>query len=318
MRSGYIDVHQHPVPEVYRKALDGIGVKGSGTRPFPDWSAAATVELMDRTGIDGAVMSIASPGIYFGDIAFTKKLSRECNEDFARLVSGHPGRFAAVGLVPLPDVAAAARELEYALDTLKLDGVLLLTHIADRYLGHPDFDEFFAELDRRGALIMLHPVRPPIAGLPAASYPDGYTELAFDTTRATANMLWNGTLHKYPRIRYLMPHGGGVTPFLLFRLLGFDDNPKVRERLPEGVAAHLRRFYYDVAQAAGPASLRALMEVADPTRIMYGSDYPFAFNPEKALIDTIDAVENFGGFDDAQRRLVARDNALALFPRLAR
>ena len=313
---GYIDVHQHAVFETYRNALESIGVKRSGIGAFPDWSPAKTLALMDESDIDAAVVSIASPAIYYGDIEFTRKLARQCNDDFAKLASDYPRRFGAVGLVPLPDVEAASRELEYALDRLKLDGILLLTHIAGRYLGHPAYDEFFAELDRRSALVVLHPVRPPIANLPEASYPDGYTELVFDTTRAITNMLWNGALHKYPRIRYLMPHGGGVAPFLLFRLAGMDDNPQVRERLPDGVAAHFRRFYYDVAQAAGASALRSILEVAEPSRVMYGSDYPMAFNPEKTIVDTIEAVENYKGFDETMRRNVARDNALALFPRL--
>jgi predicted TIM-barrel fold metal-dependent hydrolase len=208
--------------------------------------------------------------------------------------------------------------LEHALDIVRLDGILLLTHVADRYLGHPDFDEFFAELDRRGALVILHPVRAPLRNMPQASYPDGYTELTFDTTRAIANMMWNGTLHRFPRIRYLMPHGGGTAPFLSFRFASMDDDPKVRERLPEGTAAHLRRFYYDIAQAAGAPALRALLEVADPERLMYGSDYPFAFNPEKTITDTMDALDDFKGFNEAEIRKVARENAFALFPRFAR
>jgi predicted TIM-barrel fold metal-dependent hydrolase len=312
-----IDTHQHIIPEVYREALAGIGVMGSGENPWPKWTKARMLELMDENGIEAVVASIASPGAYFGDVEFTKRLVRDCNEALAAFVREKPNRFAAMGFVPLPEVAAAAREVEYALDKLKLDGINLLTHTGHRYLGHPDENELYAELDRREAAVFVHPVRPPLKELPQFGFPAGYTELVFDTTRAIANLLYQGTLAKYPRIRWIMSHMGGVTPFLLFRLSGFDDDPKVRERIPDGVAAYLKRLYYDVAQSAAPLSLRALLEIADPSRIFFGTDYPFARNPEKVLRDTIAAVRAFDGFDDALLRKVEFDNARALFPRFA-
>ncbi len=142
--------------------------------------------------------------------------------------------------------------------------------------------------------------------LPPVDYPAGYTELVFDTTRAIANLLCTGTLAKYPNIRFIMSHMGGVTPFLLFRLSGLDDEPKLRARFPDGVAAYLRRLYYDVAQSAAPLSFRALLEIADPSRILFGTDYPFARNAEKVMTDTIAALARFDGFDATLR---AQDRA---------
>ena len=241
------------------------------------------------------MLSIASPGAYFGDIDFTRRLVRDCNEALARMIGDLPTKLGAMGFVPLPDVAAAVREVDYALDVLGLDGINLLTHTGDRYLGHPDEDELYAALDRRRAVVFVHPVRPKV--LPPVDYPAGYTELVFDTTRAIANLLCTGTLAKYPNIRFIMSHMGGVTPFLLFRLSGIDDEPKLRERVPEGVAAYLGRLYYDVAQSAAPLSFRALLDVADPSRILFGTDYPFARNAEKVMKDTIEALAHFDGFD---------------------
>jgi predicted TIM-barrel fold metal-dependent hydrolase len=310
-----IDVHQHVIPDGYRSALARIGVMGSGENPWPQWSMTRTLELMDQNHIAGVVLSIASPGAYFGDVDFTRHLVRDCNEALARMVADRPKKFAAMGFVPLPDVAAAAREVEYALDVLKLDGINLLTHTGDRYMGHPDEDELYAALDRRRAIVFVHPVRP--QALPPVQYPAGYTELVFDTTRAITNLLRTGMLAKYPNIRFIMSHMGGVTPFLLFRLSGLDDEPKWHARCPDGVATYLRRFYYDVAQSAAPLSFRALLDVADPSRILFGTDYPFARNPEKVMKDTIGALEGFDDFDEALRRKIAFDNAVALFPRFA-
>ena len=90
-----------------------------------------------KIDIAGVMLSIASPGAYFGDVEFTRGLVRDCNEALARMVADRPTKLGAMGFVPLPDVAAAVREVDYALDVLELDGINLLTHTGDRYLGHP-------------------------------------------------------------------------------------------------------------------------------------------------------------------------------------
>lgn len=313
-----IDVHQHVIPDIYKSELASVGVLGSGENPWPAWSMKRQLELMDELGIDAVLMSIASPGAYFGDAEFTKRLVKTCNEWMAQMVIDYPGKFGAMGFVSLPDVTAACRDVAYALDVLKLDGVNLQTHTAHRYLGHPEEDELYAELDRRKAVVFVHPQRPPAKGMPEYSFPAGYTELTFDTTRAITNMLYNGTLAKFPNIRWIMPHMGGVTPFLLFRLSGLNDDPKVRERIPDGVAAYLRRLYYDVAQSAAPLSFRALLEVADPDRILFGTDYPSARPAEKVMRDTAAAVRTFDGFDETLRHKIMAGNAQALLPRFAR
>jgi len=312
-----IDVHQHAIPDIYKSQLARVGVLGSGENPWPAWSMARMMELMDEMGIDAALLSIASPGAYFGDIEFTKPLVRACNDSMAQMVSDHPGKFGAMAFVSLPDIAAACCDVDYALDTLKLDGINLQTHTGHRYLGHPDEDELYAELDRRKTVVFVHPQRPPARDMPHYAFPAGYTELTFDTTRAITNMLYNGTLSKYPNIRFIMPHMGGVTPFLLFRLSGLDDDPKVRERIPDGVKAYLKRLYYDVAQSASPLALRALLEIADPSHVLFGTDYPSARDVEKVMRDTISAVRSFDGFDDTLRRKVMSGNAQAILPRFA-
>jgi predicted TIM-barrel fold metal-dependent hydrolase len=222
-----------------------------------------------------------------------------------------------MGFVPLPDVDAALREVEYVLDTLGLDGINLLSHTAHRYLGHADEAPLYAELDRRRAVVFVHPVRPPMKELPELAFPAGYTELVFDTTRAIVNLLCTGTLARYPNIRFIMAHMGGVTPFLTFRLGGLADEPRFRDCVPEGVETYLRRLYYDITQSPSPGALKALLEIADPSRILFGTDYPFARHAEKVMKDTIAALQGFDGFDDGLRRRIGRDNARALFPRFA-
>jgi len=315
-----IDTHQHPIPEYYKRALASVGVGGSGENPWAAWSLEQQLALMDEVGIVAAVNSIASPGVYFGDAAFATRLARECNEESAKMVADHPHRFGAFAILPLPDVGAAIREVEHSLDVLKLEGVCLLTHVGTRHLGHTDEDELYAELDRRNAVVFVHPLRNQATNMPVYTYPSGMTELVLDTTRAIHNLLWNGTFAKFPNIRWIMPHGGGTVPFLIYRMSAMDNHPKARERLPGGtVRSALRTLYYDVAEINAPGPLRCLMDIAEPSHILFGSDFPFSrhTNPAQDVRDTIAGFSAFDGWDEATRRAISHDNALALFPRLA-
>jgi predicted TIM-barrel fold metal-dependent hydrolase len=235
------------------------------------------------------------------------------------MVADRPDKFGAFALLPLPDVNGAIGETEYALDTLKLDGICLLTHVGTRHLGQPEDDELLAELDRRSAVVFIHPLRNQAKNMPEFAYPAGLTELVLDTTRAVHNMLWNGTFKKFPNIRWIMPHGGGTIPFLTYRLSQMDH--KRPDRLIGGTVANtLRSLYYDVAEICAAAPLKALVAVADPTRILFGSDYPFSRHrtPEQDVSDLIAGFEAFDGWTAAERRAIERDNALKLLPRLAK
>ena len=140
----------------------------------------------------------------------------------------------------------------------------LLSHVAGRHLGQPEEDELYAELNRRNAVVFIHPLRNQATNMPAYNYPSGMTELVLDTTRAIHNLLWNGTVGKFPNIKWILPHGGGTVPFLLYRMSAMNDRPKVAERLPGGsVAAALRRMYFDVAEICSPGPLKCLMELAE-------------------------------------------------------
>src|SRR5574340_520520 len=157
-----IDVHHHILPPVYVSGLNRAGITSSGGRPIPEWDLQSTLALMDRHAITTAITSISEPGIYFGDKAFTIDLAHRCNEFSAQLIRDYPQRFGAFAILPLPDIDAALKELEYALDTLKLDGVVLLSSVDGKYPGDPLFDELFTELNRRKSVIFLHPTDPTI------------------------------------------------------------------------------------------------------------------------------------------------------------
>lgn len=305
-----IDVHQHILPPDYLSALARLGITSSGGRPLPEWDIQNTLSLMDRHAIATAITSISEPGIYFGDVTFARDIARRCNEFSAQLIHEYPQRFGAFAILPLPDVNAALRELEYALDTLKLDGVVLLSSVDGRYPGDPLFDELFTELNRRKAVIFLHPTVPAINSELKLDLPPFLIEFVFDTTRAVTNLIYSGTLERCPDIRFIVAHAGGTVPYLAYRIsMGQITLPGV----PQGVMTYLKQFYYDTALSANPGALRSLQELVDASHILFGSDYPFA--PEAMAGFTVQGIQNYEGFDEHSRNAIERESTLWLFPR---
>lgn len=166
MQPKFIDVHHHILPPEYVRALESIGADQSGGSSLPDWEPKKAIALMDSVGIAIAITSISSPGVYFGDKTKARDLARRCNDISASLTSDYPQRFGALAVLPLPDIEAALVEIEYALSTLKLDGIILLASYGNQYLGDSAFDEVFALLNRKKATVLLHPTIPPGSDVP--------------------------------------------------------------------------------------------------------------------------------------------------------
>ena len=309
-----IDVHHHIVPPEYVKALAKLGITESAGIPFPEWSAETALDVMDRQGIKAAITSISYPGVYFGNLAFARDLARRCNEISARLISDHSQQFGAFAVLPLPDVKASLLELEYALDKLRLDGVTLLSSIGKEYLGDPSFDTLHSELNRRKAVVFVHPSVPPGSDVPKLILPPSLIEFTFDTTRAAASLLFSGTLERYPDIRFILSHAGGTVPYLAWRISLGQWLPGISEKVPQGVITYIRRLYYDTALSTSRYTLRSLQELIDISHILFGSDYPFL--PEPAVAATISDFQSYDGFTEQDRRVIEWDNALSLFPRL--
>ena len=325
-----IDVHHHIVPPVYTSALAEIGITSFGGLPFPNWNAQKSLEVMDRAGIATAITSISSPGIYFGDREFSIDLARQCNEFSANLISDNQMRFGGFAVLPLPDVSAALKELEYALDSLKLDGVVLYSNVDGLYLGASEFDELYSELNRRKAIVFIHPTVPPKDKFPKMDIPPSILEFVFDTTRAIANLIVHKTLKRYPDIRFIVAHGGGTAPYIAWRMSLLDyqlytDTIEDLKSLYYGrmslsdyqlftdTISDLKSLYYDTALSASPYALSSLQELVDPSHIFFGSDYPFA--PEMITGLTIFGLNSFDGFDEEKLRGINSQNALDLFPR---
>jgi 6-methylsalicylate decarboxylase len=299
-----IDIHHHLFPPEYRTATGSLGAA------IPAWSPVQSIEEMDKGGIATSILSLSSPGVSFGDAPLGRKLARLVNDYGAAMARDHPGRFGLFATLPLPDVEGSLREIEYALDTLKADGIGLMTNYGDKWLGNAAFAPVWAELDRRKAVIYTHPNTPACCGSIADDVPAVTIEWAHDTTRTVASLLFSGTAARYPDIRWIFSHGGGTTPFLLSRFVYQEATMKGKETvLPKGLMYELKKFYYDTAQANHPGALAALLKLAPMSQVLYGTDYPFRT-----------AAEESGGLS-AQRfpakdlAAIERDNALRLLPK---
>ncbi len=309
-----IDVHHHIIPPEQVKAAQAAGYKDAGGVAFPAWSVEAQLSLMDRKGIATAITSVAAPGVHFGDDAAARSLARHCNELSARMIADHPDRFGGFAVLPMPDVDGSLKELEYALDTLKLDGITLLTSIHDRYLGDPAFEALFAEMNRRKAVVFLHPTVPTTSANVKMSVPGAIVEFVFDTTRTVTDLIYSGRMERFPDLSIILPHAGGTVPYLAGRIALAGLDPELAAKAPQGALAYLRRFYYETALSTAPTALSSLQELVDPSHIVFGSDYPFA--PEKLIDREIEGVTRYGGFDHAGLEAIERGNSLSLFPRL--
>jgi predicted TIM-barrel fold metal-dependent hydrolase len=311
-----IDIHSHFLPDFYIRAAKEAGLGPTISRGFPEWTPELALEMMDRHGIATSVTSISQPGLHFGNDEKARDLARKCNEYAAGLVAQWPTRFGAFASLPLPDVAGSCREVEHALDVMGLDGVCLLASYGEKFLGDPLFDPVLDALNQRDAVVFVHPNFHPSSRALDLKIPAFMVEFTFDTTRAAVNMLISGTLDRFPRIKFILAHAGGTLPYLAWRL---SVAPLVDQRVAhlsaEHILAKLRGFWYDTAQAAGPQTMGVLNEVADPERILFGSDWPYC--PETVVAETAKALREQDFPTPGQHEGINHGNALKLFSRLS-
>ena len=314
---GRIDVHAHFLPEVYAKALARAGLTTlDGGFPVPKWSDTAALDLMDRHEIATAMVSLSSPSALFLPPAERPKLVAEINNAGAELMRGHPGRFGYFASLPLPDIEASLAEMRRAFDELGADGVVLMTNIGGAYLGAPVFAPILAELNRRKAVLFLHPTSPACFEALSLGRPAPLLEFPLDTTRTIVDLLYARSLQTNPDIKVIVPHGGAALPALIARIAAFAAVPFIEPRPASEaeVFETLERLYYDLALSAHPVPLAALRAIAPITQILFGSDWPFT--PEAGVARNIRQIADGDGLSEQDARAIARENAERVFPRL--
>jgi predicted TIM-barrel fold metal-dependent hydrolase len=305
-----IDVHHHLSPPAYIAAANANHV---GEAPMRNWTVDKSLDDMDKAGVATAMLSITTPGVNFISGEPARALSRQCNEYAAKLIADHPGRFGSFAMVPLTDTDGALREIEYAMDTLKADGIGLLTSYGDKWLGHPSFLPVMDELNRRKALVYTHPTTANCCINLVKTQQPAMIEFGTDTTRSIADIIFSGNAVKFRDIRWIFSHAGGTMPMLLDRFVrnAFLD-PNAKPTVPDGTLAELKRFYYDTAQTANKPAMLALSAIVPTSQIVFGTDFPY-----RTSIDHVTALRDCGVFSEAQLADIERGNALKLLPRLA-
>ena len=304
-----IDVHHHVSPPTY--------IVASNTNNFGDglmkgWTPEKTLQDMDNAGIAVAMLSVTTPALNFTSGEPARKLARECNDYAAKLRADHPGRFGSFAMIPLTDVEGSLHEIAYALDTLKADGIGLMTSYGDKWLGDPLFLPVMEELNRRKAIVYTHPTAANCCVNMVSTQEPVMIEFGTDTTRTIADIVFSGNAQKFRDIRWIFSHAGGTMPFLIERFVRNPVlNPKTKAMVPEGTLAELKRFYYDTAQTSNKAAMSALSAIIPVSQIVFGTDYPY-----RTGIDHVKGLRESGVFTDAQLMDIERGNALKLLPRL--
>jgi predicted TIM-barrel fold metal-dependent hydrolase len=294
-----IDVHHHLFPPAFiAKLIENDHYLARGVARH--WTPQASIEDMDSAGVATAITSITAPGFAIAEPERLSRFNRESNEYAARMVADYPRRFGFFASLPLPDVDASLKEIAYALDVLKADGIGFLTSYRDKWLGDPAFAPVMDELDRRKALAYVHPTTPDCCRNLLPGIPDWVIEFPADTTRTIASLLFSGTIARLRGIRFIFAHVGGILPLVtehLVRAAQFD------------VRKELQRFHYDTALRAHPIGLSSALQLVSVSQLLFGTDAPL--RKSQAQVEGLRAY----GFNEADLRKIEYENARRLLPR---
>jgi 6-methylsalicylate decarboxylase len=310
-----IDVHHHIYPPRY--LADNVQQIAKSIGRFADkvqgWSPRSAIDHMDQAGVATAINSMTSPGVWFEDGDAARARARVCNEYGAQMIRDYPGRFGMFAAIPLPDIDGSLKEIEYALDVLKLDGIGLLTSYAGKLLGDSAFAPVFEEINRRGAVVFVHPTMS-CCGNPMPDVSPPTIEFPMDTTRTITSLLFSGGFARHADIRFIFAHGGGMLLPIVQRLYGAAAQMKPDERamkMPKGPEYELTRQHYELASIGfNPAGIAGLRKLIPNAQLLYGSDEPFL-----STLQMTNALQKLDLSKD-EIAAVTRGNALALFPRL--
>jgi len=304
-----LDIHHHFGTPAWIKMTNDK--KSQGYQIWQPYTPAKAIEDMDRGGVAVSLLSVTTPGIWFGDKEETRRLARELNDYGARMVSDYKGRFGLFAVLPLPDVEASLREIEYAFGTLKADGIGLLTSYGNRWHGDAEFAPVFQELNRRKAVVYTHASAPPCCQNLQPNINETTIEYNTDTSRTIISLIDSGRATQCPDIRFIFSHAGGTMPSLAGRYLGAAASAEslARAAPPNSKLHHLRRFYYDTAGSANPVQMVSLKMIVPVSQIVFGTDFPFGQSAN------IGQGLQKCGFTAEELRGIDRENALRMLPK---
>jgi len=303
------DLHTHYYPEAFFRLIEEVGgafsfgtdptgrtiIRYRGSRFFgitpPMTDPERRIEDMDRVGIDVEVLSLSTPNVYFAPPERQAEVARLVNDAYADLAARHPARFKGFASIPMDDPDAALRELERALDELRLSGVILLSNINGRALTDQRYRPFLVECDRRRVCVFIHPMIPASAE-PFSEYVLGpIIGFPFDTTLAVARLCYAGVFRELPNIRWILGHLGGAVPYLMERMdNGFRDFAECRVNIDQLPSVYLKRLYYDTVSFS-PAALTLARDLVGAGHLVMGSDYPHLLGSIDRAVSSIEALD---------------------------
>jgi aminocarboxymuconate-semialdehyde decarboxylase len=308
-----IDTHHHMLPGFFFEATNEKANPVGGLKPQV-WSIEGSLAFMDELEIDIAVTSISTPGIELPDRHAARELARKCNDFAASLIAKHPRRFGALASVPMPDVDDAIGEIVYALDVLKLDGVVLFTNAQGIYLGDQRMKPLFKELQRRKAVVFIHPNASPDPVAHGLGLTDNLIDFPGDTTRAIAQLHYGGTFAETPDVKYVFAHAGGTAPYLAGRFAIVDEMKIMGDSPVRGTAAEtFRRLYWDTALAWSDPVLHTVRHIAGMDKVVFGTDFPYLRND--LAVKGKKTIKSNPELSAGEKGQVFGGNALELFPR---
>jgi predicted TIM-barrel fold metal-dependent hydrolase len=314
-----IDMHHHFLPQPYMKAEAERAHNDHGNSEMLSWTADKAVDALDKAKVDFAVASISTPGVWIpGNVDLSRSLAREWNEAAAQTVRDHPMRFGFFAPVPLPDTDGTLKEIDYAYGTLHADGINFLSNYEGKWLGDPSFSPVMEELNRRKALVYVHPTFSPcctanmVPGLVAPTL-----EFPYDTARTIVSLVTQGVTTKFPDIRFIFSHGGGAITGIYGRIAALSNAPAFKGKFAD-MHAELVKLHYDTASLNAEVTLPALLKMVPGSQILLGSDYPLAGAPPTDVM-VQKAVKEFEDMHPSPKlkQAVEHDNAIRLVPRIA-
>ena len=278
-----VDIHAHYFPRAYMDMLIRIGGRSlpEAARPITarpiredDPSDIPTrLERMDDAGVQLQVLSPAASPPYAEKEADAVAAARFINDTYAELAAKHPGRLAAVVSLPLPHIDASLREMERGLDQLGMLGVSMTCSCFDRSTAEAEFEPLYAEMNRRRTVLNYHPIQNGICSLFLNDY--GFTVsvgASLEDTMIALHLIARRVHERFPNIKYVVPHLGGMLSMQLQRL--DNQGPRNHPNLPEPFSVTARRFYYDTVGHGSPAALVCAWKAFGADQIVAGSDYP--------------------------------------------
>lgn len=310
MATGWIDIHGHftppTSPEDREKRWHTMReAKFLVPEPF-EWTPESTLAYLDKAGIAMQMLS-----------NLPKQLDalKESNNYAASLVKKYPNRFGLLAAIPTDNPEAALAEINRASHGLHADGFAVTCNYNGVLLGDTSLDPVWTELNRRHAVVFVHPDAYAPASL---GRPSPLIEVAFETARTVVDMLYAGLFRSFPKITFILAHCGGALPVLSGRLKLLGTEPWVpnpNNLTQAEIQEQLASLYLDTA-ATAPTGMAPALHMVSPDHLVYGADCGVPCSTESTMEANKKAVLEYEGLSRSQRDAIGR-NVLSLFPAAA-